>query len=112
MELLLELQDVGRFRRADELAAYVGLTPSQYSSAERVRMGRITKSGKNSLRATLVEAAWHLVGRDPAARQHYEQLKARAGAKRAIIAVARKLLLCTRRMLLNNEFYVSGFARS
>lgn len=112
MELLLELQDVGRFRRADELAAYVGLTPSQYSSADKVRMGRITKSGKNSLRATLVEAAWHLVGRDPAARQHYERLKARAGAKRAIIAVARKLLLCTRRLLLNNESYVPGFARS
>jgi len=42
MELLLELQDVERFRRADQLSAYVGLTPSQYSSAEKVRMGRIT----------------------------------------------------------------------
>jgi transposase len=38
MELLLELQDVSRFRRAEQLAAYVGLTPSQYSSAEKVRM--------------------------------------------------------------------------
>jgi Transposase IS116/IS110/IS902 family len=28
MELLLELQDVSRFRRAEQLAAYVGLTPS------------------------------------------------------------------------------------
>ena len=42
MELLLELQDVSRFRRAEQLAAYVGLTPSQYSSADKVRMGRIT----------------------------------------------------------------------
>ncbi len=46
MELLLELQDVTRFRQADQLAAYVGLTPSQYSSADKVRMGRITKVGK------------------------------------------------------------------
>jgi transposase len=35
MELLLELQDVNRFQRADQLAAYVGLTPSQYSSADK-----------------------------------------------------------------------------
>jgi transposase len=35
MELLLELQDVTRFQRADQLAAYVGLTPSQYSSADK-----------------------------------------------------------------------------
>jgi transposase len=48
MELLLELQDVSRFRRAEQLAAYVGLTPSQYSSADKVRMGRITGIGKNT----------------------------------------------------------------
>ncbi len=35
MEVLVELQDVSRFRRAEELAAYVGLTPSQYSSADK-----------------------------------------------------------------------------
>jgi transposase len=40
MELLVELQDVARFRRSDQLAAYMGLTPSQYSSAEKIRMGR------------------------------------------------------------------------
>ena len=34
MEILLKLQDVSRFRRAEQLAAYVGLTPSQYSSAD------------------------------------------------------------------------------
>ena len=53
MELLLELQDVSRFRRAEQLAAYVGLTPSQYSSADKVRRGRITGIGKNTLRAIL-----------------------------------------------------------
>ena len=33
LELLLELQDVSRFRRAERLAAYVGLTPSPYLTA-------------------------------------------------------------------------------
>ena len=110
MELLLELQDVARFRRADELAAYVGLTPSQYSSAEKVRMGRITKAGKGGLRATLVEASWLLIRKDAAMRQTYERIKLRAGGKRAIVAVARRLLLRMRRMLLGGREYAVGFA--
>ncbi len=110
MELLLELQDMERFRRADQLAAYVGLTPSQYSSADKVRMGRITAIGKNNLRGTLVEVAWKLIGKDRAIRRRYERIKVRAGGKRAIIAIARITLLRTRRMLLDNKPYVMGRA--
>lgn len=106
MEFLLELQTVERFRRADQLAAYVGLTPSQYSSADKVRMGHITAIGKNSLRATLVEASWRLVTKDEVMRKKYEQIKMRAGAKRAIVAVARNLLLRMRRMLLDEKLYI------
>ena len=105
-QILLELQDVSRFRRAEQLAAYVGLTPSQYSSADKIRMGRITGIGKNSVRATLVESAWKLICKDTSMRIKYEQIKARSGAKRAIVAISRKLLLCTRRLLLDNQPYV------
>lgn len=110
MEYLLELQDVERFRRSNRLAAYVGLTPSQYSSGEKLRMGRITAIGKNDLRGTLVEVAWRLIAKDPAMRKKYERIKARAGSKRAIIAIARTLLLRTRRMLLDRQPYVVGLA--
>ena len=95
-----------RFRRADQLAAYVGLTPAQYSSGEQVRMGRITRAGKSGLRSTLVEAAWRLIGKDRGMREKYERLKARAGAKRAIVAVARHVLLIARRLLLDEHKYV------
>lgn len=107
MEYLLELQDVERFRRGAQLAAYVGLTPSQYSSGEKLRMGRITAIGKNSLRGTLVEVAWRAIAKDRPMRRKYEQLKARSGSKRAIIAVARITLLRTRRMLLDMRPFVS-----
>ena len=110
MELLLELQDIERFRRADQLAAYVGLTPSQYSSADKVRMGRITAIGKSNLRGTLIEVAWRVIGKDRAMRRKYERIKARSGGKRAIVAVARITLLRTRRMLLDNKPYVMGRA--
>jgi transposase len=105
MEMLLELQDVARFRRAEQLAAYVGLTPSQYSSGEQVRMGRITRAGKSNLRSTLVEAAWRLISKDKGMRQKYERIKTRAGSKRAIVAVARHVLLIARRLLLDKNRY-------
>ena len=108
MELLLELQDVSRFQRADQLAAYVGLTPSQYTSADKVRMGRITRVGKNSLRATLVQASWALIRKDGVMQEKYDRLKSRSGGKRAIVAVARTLLIRVRRMLLDNNPYVIG----
>jgi transposase len=108
MELLLELQDVSRFRRADQLAAYVGLTPSQYSSADKVRMGRITCMGKNTLRAMLVQASWALIRKDGVMREKYERLKAKSGAKRAIVAIARTLLIRMRRLLLDKNPYVVG----
>lgn len=49
MEILVEFQDVNRFKTADELAAYLGLTPSQYSSSERIRMGHITHAGSRKI---------------------------------------------------------------
>jgi transposase len=108
MELLVELQDVSRFRRAEQLAAYVGLTPSQYSSAEKIRMGRITGAGKNGLRAILVEASWKLITKDGVMREKCERIKARSGAKRAIVAIARTLLLRSRRILLDGCPYAIG----
>jgi transposase len=110
MELLVELQDVSRFRRAEQLAAYVGLTPSQYSSADKIRMGRITRAGKSGLRGTLVEASWRLITKDTAMREKYERIKTRAGGKRAIVAIARMLLLRLRRILLDGRPYVLELA--
>jgi len=108
MEILLELGDVGRFERADRLAAYVGLTPAQYSSGDSIRMGRISKAGNSDLRRTFVEIAWKLISKDPAMREKYDNIKTRAGGKRAIVAIARMTLLRTRRMLLDNEPYAVG----
>lgn len=105
MEILLELQDVARFRRAEALAAYVGLTPAQHSSGDHIRMGRITRMGKHTLRAMLVESSWQLIRKDGTMRSKYEVIKQRAGGKRAIVAIARKLILIARRMLIDGTNY-------
>lgn len=105
MELLTELGDMSRFRRADHLAAYVGLTPSQYSSGERVRLGHITRGGKASLRSMLVEAAWIAIRRDYRLATVFNRLKPRTGSKRAIVAVARRLLMAARAVLISQQKY-------
>ena len=59
MILLAELVEFRRFRTPRELMAYVGLVPSEYSSGDTRRQGRITKAGNAHVRRILVEAAWH-----------------------------------------------------
>jgi transposase len=57
--LVAELEDFGRFATAPELMGYLGLVPSEASSGEARRQGRITRSGNTHVRRILVEAAWH-----------------------------------------------------
>jgi len=105
MEILVELQDMGRFRSSEEIASYMGLTPSEYSTGEHIRQGRITRSGNWRVRNALIESSWILIGRDPWMRMIYMRLKSRKGAKRAIIAIARKLIIILRSMLLRHRPY-------
>ena len=53
-----ELGDLTRFDNPRQLAAFVGLIPSEYSSGESRRIGPITKAGNGHARRALVEAAW------------------------------------------------------
>jgi transposase len=108
MEMLVELQDFSRFKTAEQIASYMGLTPSEYSTGQHVRQGRITRCGNSRVRAALVESSWILVGRDPHMRVKYLKLKTVKGAKRAIVAIARNLIIRIRAMLLHNVPYMIG----
>ena len=57
--ILAELHDFRRFQTAPALMAYVGLVPSEDSSGDKHRRGRITKTGNTLVRRLLVETAWH-----------------------------------------------------
>jgi transposase len=56
--LAAEVCDWRRFASARHFMGFVGLTPSEYSSGDTTRRGRITKAGNAHLRAQLNEAAW------------------------------------------------------
>ena len=112
MEILVEIQDITRFKTADELAAYLGLTPAQYSSGEHIRMGHITHAGNSRVRTTLVESSWLLIGKDHGLRLKYERIKNKRGGKRAIVAIARNLSARIRRILLDQVPYELDFRKA
>jgi transposase len=106
MAILIELQDIERFRRADQLASFLGLTPSQHSSGERIRMGHITRCGNYHVRTRLVESSWTLIRYDQGAKATYERIKHQTGSgRKAITAIARRLALRVRRVLLDKAPY-------
>lgn len=57
--LIAEIGDFRRFSHPRELASWLGITPSEYSSGDQQHRGHITKTGNRHARRLLVEAAWH-----------------------------------------------------
>ena len=87
-----ELGDMSQFSSERSLFSYTGLTPSEYSSGEHRRQGHISRQGKSQLRRMLVQCAWITIRQDQVLNEIYSRISSRAGAKRAIIAVARRLI--------------------
>jgi transposase len=85
------LGDPARFAGSKELASYVGMIPSEYSSGKRQRLGGLTKQGNPLLRFLWSEAAIHAVRRDPELKQFYRRKLIQKGLGKARAAVARKL---------------------
>jgi len=57
--LIAEIGDFRRFSHPRELASYLGITPSEYSSGQQQHRGHITKTGNRHARRLLIEAAWN-----------------------------------------------------
>lgn len=116
--IAFELGDIRRFKSPKHLMSYLGLTPSEDSSGDRVRRGGITKAGNGGLRRLLVESAWayrhkpreayrlkkRAEGVAPGVRriawsaqirlhQRYKKMMARGkGAQKTLVAIARELI--------------------
>lgn len=103
-ELANELGDMRQFKNEKSLFSYTGLTPSEHSSGDHVRHGHITRQGRSVLRKILIEAAWTAITLDPSLYDVYKRLSHRGG-KRAIVAVARRLVGRIRSCVLNGVLY-------
>jgi transposase len=110
IRLVLELgENLSRFKSGGEIASFVGLGGTEYSTGERVRRGGITKQGNAELRSWLIECAWRARAKDPALREFYSRIKSNTGkGNKAIVAVARKLITRLRSCIVSNTEYVLG----
>jgi transposase len=101
-----ELGDVRRFGSTKKASAYAGLAPIvRQSGGQKPKELPITKAGSPLLRWALVEAAWRLVRHTARWRSIYEGIKKRRGSKKAIVAVARRLLGVMVAMLKSGQAY-------
>lgn len=98
------IEDPGRFDRGRDAGAFAGLVPRRNQSGERDYKGRISKAGDPMLRSALYEAANNLLSRvkRPCALQTWgKRIAETRGAKRARVAVARKLAILLHRLWLS-----------
>ena len=105
MVIASEIGDVKRFPTQWKLVAYAGLAPTQHQSGEYERRGGITKQGSKWLRWILVQAAQHTRQHDPRFKTYYDRVAKRRGPQKAVVAVAKEMLVVIWFMLTRREAY-------
>jgi transposase len=91
LAFVLVIGSPDRFGCGQQIGSYLGLIPCEDSSADRQRLGHITKQGSSLLRFLLVEAAQAAVRWDPDWRRRFVHLAMRRDRRIAKVAMARKL---------------------
>lgn len=99
------VDDPDRFRSSKQVGAHFGLTPRKYQSGETDITGRISKIGDGAVRTALYEAANVILTRPvtgSALKRWGLAVARRAGARKAKVALARKLACILHRMLVDS----------
>ena len=109
--LLARSGDPVYLKNVRELGAFSGIVPREYSTGDNVQKGSITHMGDRTLRWLLVQAAWVAIRKDKELAQFFSRIRSKrgtkAGAKIAIVAVARKLTCRAYRVLKDQRPYVN-----
>ncbi len=93
LTLLGAIGDITRFPSPKKLVGYAGLGGRVHDSGLTSRRGRITKAGRRDLRTAMVQAAQTASNTHPHWKAELDRLKPRLGRNKAIVAIARKLLV-------------------
>src|SRR4030067_438010 len=82
-----------KFESSERLNHYLGLTPSERSSGDKITRGRSGMCGNRQLRSIIIQLAWMTVRKDGALLDKFDRVYKKSGSKqKAIVAVARKLM--------------------
>src|SRR4051812_35006981 len=105
------VDDPARFRRSRDVGAHFGLTPKKYQSGETDVTGGIGKVGDAMVRAALYEAANVMLtraGRFSTLKRWALEVAKRRGARRAKVALARKLATVLHRLWVDGSEFRFG----
>lgn len=105
-----ELMNKDRFPTGEKLCRYVGLTPDVRASGEKSRNLGLNRLYLRYLRNTMIEAAWVSLHYDDGLREAYGTYCKRMSKKKAIIKIARKLLMRVLYVWRNKTQYKSKAA--
>lgn len=107
LALLAYVGDCSRFSSGKQVSYYTGLVPRVDQSGDTTIYGKITKRGCTPIRRTIVQGAWALVRSDHGGelKEFYDKLSKRIGKKKAIVAVARKMMETFYSMICNDTLY-------
>jgi hypothetical protein len=94
---------IDRFPSAKKLVGYSGLGGRVHASGQTYHTGRITKAGRRELRTAMVEAAQTASNTHPHWKAELARLEPRLGRNKAIVAIARKLLMAVWYVLATGE---------
>ena len=100
MTILGAIGDITRFEAAKKLVGYAGLGAGVHASGKTHRDKGITKQGRRDLRYVMIEAARAAVQSHPYWKREFAQLAKRIGEPKAIVAIARKLLVVVWHVLM------------
>ncbi len=111
--MLARIGDWRNLKNVRELAGFIGLTPCEHSTGEDVNKGNITRMGDSYLRSILIEGAWAAIHKDPELAEFYQRVCNKhpqdRAARKAIVAVARKLTVRIYAVLTQRRVYVPGY---
>ncbi len=97
--------DMSRFPSSAHVGSWAGLAPGQHESAGKRKSTRI-RDGNKYLRSALIQAAWAAVKQSETfLAAFYRRLAARRGKKKAIVALAHKILVIVYTLLKTGEVY-------
>jgi transposase len=102
---VLTIGDWSRFARSRELASYLGLIPAEDSSADKRRLGHISKQGNTLLRWLLVQSAIKAQRYDAGWHRQYLRLSLNKHHGVAKVAIAHKLAVRLYWMLRSGQNY-------
>jgi transposase len=93
MKILGAIGVIERFPTPEQLVGYAGLGARVHDSGQRKVQGAITKFGRVDLRSAMVMAARHARIVNKHWKEVYRRLEPRLGRNKAIVAVARQMLV-------------------